>query len=226
MFEATVYDLLGIGTLIIGWLGYTLYADRLSGDRPSLISAMQRHREEWMRCMLKRDPRMVDTQILHMNTRSVSLFITISVLILGGLVAVLGALDRAQVLVSGLPFVVQTTRELWEMKVLVLMIVFAYAFFKFVWSLRQFNYTATLLGAAPPPDALDDHESVAKRMGKLLSLAAQSYNRGIRAYYFGLAILSWFLHPLLLVAATVWVVLVIHRREFRSKSLRILSAER
>ena len=40
------------------------------------------------------------------------------------------------------------------------------------------------------------------------------FNNGLRAYYFGLAAVTWFLHPYAVFAATVWVVLVLYRREF------------
>ena len=54
--------------------------------------------------------------------------------------------------------------------------------------------------------------------------AAAHFNAGVRAYYFGLAALGWFLHPWLFMALTGWVVLVLYRREFRSKLLRTLGA--
>ena len=54
-------------------------------------------------------------------------------------------------------------------------------------------------------------------------LAASHFMRGIRAYFFALALLSWFVHPILFLAATTWVVLVIYRREFRSQSLHIIA---
>ena len=46
----------------------------------------------------------------------------------------------------------------------------------------------------------------------------------MRTYYFGLAALSWFVHPYLLVALTVAVVLVVYRREFRSRTLETIRA--
>ena len=49
--------------------------------------------------------------------------------------------------------------------------------------------------------------------------AARHFNNGLRAYYFGLAALAWFIHPLLLMMATFWVIFVIYRREFRSSTL-------
>ena len=44
----------------------------------------------------------------------------------------------------------------------------------------------------------------------------------LRAYYFGLAALAWFVHPYCFMAATAWVVLVTYRREYRSHALKIL----
>src|SRR3954449_1737799 len=46
----------------------------------------------------------------------------------------------------------------------------------------------------------------------------------MRTYYFGLAALSWFVHPYLLMALTVAVVLVVYRREFRSRTLETITA--
>ena len=51
-----------------------------------------------------------------------------------------------------------------------------------------------------------------------------NFNRGVRAYYYGLAALSWFLHPVLFAVVTVWVVAVIYRREFLSYTLELLES--
>ena len=60
-------------------------------------------------------------------------------------------------------------------------------------------------------------------MGKLSSLGSQHFNDGVRGYYFALATLSWFVHPLVYIAVISWVVIVLHRRDFRSKLLQHLS---
>ena len=39
-----------------------------------------------------------------------------------------------------------------------------------------------------------------------------------------MAALCWFVHPALFVAATAWVVLVLYRREFRSRTRDVLRA--
>ena len=39
---------------------------------------------------------------------------------------------------------------LWEAKTIGLAVIFVYAFFKFAWSYRLYNYVAIMLGATPP----------------------------------------------------------------------------
>jgi len=58
----------------------------------------------------------------------------------------------------------------------------------------------------------------------VISGAVLNFNRGVRAYYFGLAALSWFMHPMLFAAVTIWVVAVVYRREFMSPTLTLLES--
>jgi uncharacterized membrane protein len=55
------------------WAGYGLCADRLHG-RHSLMRSMEAYRRLWMRHMLQRDNRIVDSQIIDNLVRSSSFF--------------------------------------------------------------------------------------------------------------------------------------------------------
>lgn len=220
---ATSLDVVAIVVFCASWVGFTFFADRASHRCRTLGIAMRRHRALWFREMLHRENRMVDAQILAITIRNVSLFLSISVLIVGSAIAALGSLEKAQLLATDLAFVTSASRAMMEVKVLSLGLVFVYAFFKFAWALRQFNYAATLLGAAPASPGAETAEWYVESLARMASFGAQHYNRGVRAYYFGLAMLAWFLHPLLMVVAAIWVVQVLHRREFRSRTFRILA---
>ncbi len=212
----------GVGFILL-WVGYTYFAEHSQAARGNLIDGMALRRQEWMHAMLHRDNRMVDIQIVNALLRSGRFFASTAILIIAGLLAVLGARDQAIALVMDLPFTVSTSRQIWEAKVLFMILVFIYAFFKFVWSMRQYTYCSILIGAAPSAaDLPGDFESIGVSIAKLTSLAAKHTNRGIRAYYFGLAGLGWFVHPWLLLAAALWVVLVLYRREFRSRTMRLI----
>jgi len=218
-------DVAGLITFVALWAGYTITADRLTVGGLSLFAATARHRRTWMRNLCDRDARVADSALLGNLMRSVSFFASASVLILGGLVALLGAGERAYAVIQDLPLVAESGRGIFETKVVILAGVFVYAFFQITWSLRQFNYCCVLLGAAPMPEAeATVKDTYAQHAGRLNALAAHSFNRGLRAYYFALAMMTWFIHAGVMVVATLVVVAVLYRREFRSKTLRALDA--
>ena len=43
------------------------------------------------------------------------------------------------------------TQALFEFKIFMLISIFVYAFFKFTWAIRQFNYFSAIIGSAPDP---------------------------------------------------------------------------
>lgn len=215
-------DILAPLCLVAAWIGYALHADRTR--RSTLMSRMKAYRLAWMRQMAGRDNRIIDTQITSLLVQNISFFASSAILLIGGLVAVLGAREQAMAILLDIPLAAATPAGLWEAKVLLLVVIFVYAFFKFTWALRQFNYVAILIGATPPPsEALTPATARhVERTASVATRAADHFNKAMRAYYFGLAALSWFIHPLLLVAATLWVLVVNWRREFRSHSYMLL----
>lgn len=207
---------------LVVWFGYTWFADR-ERDVHNLTTAMRDYRLLWMKRMLDRDVRMVDTQILGNLMRSMSFFASTTMFIIAGLVAVLGARDKAMAVLDELPFTVNASVQLWDLKVLLLISIFVYAFFKFTWAFRHYNYCLILVGAVPAHDRLDEEcHRIAERAAHIATSTGRHFNRGIRAYYFGLAALSWFLHPVIFVLLTGWVALVLYRREHRSNLLETL----
>ena len=113
---------------------------------------------------------------------------------------------------------------LWNIKILTLMVVFVYAFFKFIWSLRQFNVGLQIMGAAPEHSDLQapDRTSFARITSRVISLGTDTFNAGVRAYYFGLAASGWLLSPLVLGTLALTVLIVLYRRDFRSPALELL----
>jgi uncharacterized membrane protein len=156
--------------------------------------------------------------------RSVSFFASTTVLIIAGLIAILGARERAMAVLADLPFAAASSTLLWDLKVLLLIVLFVYALFKFTWVFGQYNYCLILVGCAPAPGLLSaEGLRIADRLARITSSTGRHSNRGIRVYHFGLAALIWFIHPWLFILLTAWVVLVLYRREFRSRLLRMFS---
>ncbi len=219
--QVPVIDVLSLAWFVLLWAGYTAYADRRARPAQSLRAVMHGYRVQWMQQMLLRDNRVADVNIVRNLLAGVSFFASTTLLILVGVVTVLGSTDQVIVMVRELPFAAPTTLVQWELKLLVLATIFVYAFFKFTWALRQFNYCAVLIGAAPKgPD-----EGAARRAAGVATHASKDFNQGLRAYYFSLAALAWFVSPYLFAAATTIVVAVLYVREFRSMALKVLGGE-
>ncbi|HEX9673896.1 MAG TPA: DUF599 domain-containing protein [Burkholderiales bacterium] len=223
MLPLTWMDVAALVLLVTAWAAYQWYADYGRPSRPQLGREMDRFVRGWIERMVERDNRMVDVNVLRNLMRSSQFFASTTMLILGALVALMGYAERAASVVAELPFGQQVSIRLWELKILVLLLIFVYAFFKFSWSLRQFGFSSILVGAArkPPGDA-SVYAADIDRVAVILSFANRNFNQGLRAYYFGVAALSWFLHPALMIAVTLGVLYVLHQREFRSRTLEVL----
>lgn len=222
---APVHDVIALGCFLLAWLGYGAMAKWLSRRRGSLISAINVFRQRWMRRICSRETHVADATLLSNLLRGALFFASTTVLILGGLIAVLGTGPKVAEVVAQLPYSVPSEAWLMEMKALILIVVFVYAFFKFTWSAWQYNVLSILVGAAPDRHA-DPHEieRYAENAANIATMAGQSYNKGIRAYYFSIPLLAWFIDPLLFLAVTLVVAFVIYRREFSSPMLRSLEA--
>ncbi|OGI48916.1 MAG: hypothetical protein A2151_06250 [Candidatus Muproteobacteria bacterium RBG_16_65_34] len=222
MREIPTADIVSLVWFVAVWIGYTWYADRGPQRARSLRAVMHTHRYEWMRRMLERDNRIVDANILGNLLQSVSFFASTTLLILAGLVTILGSTDKAILLVRELPFAARTSLVLWELKLLVLIVIFVHAFFKFTWALRQFNYCSVLVGAAPNPGGKAADDAYARRAAEVSTLASKDFNQGLRAYYLSLAALAWFISPWVFMLATTVVIAVLYWREYHSEALRTL----
>ena len=176
--------------------------------------------------MVERENRMVDINVIRNLTRASQFFASTTMLILGALVALMGYAEKAAGVLAELPFTQQVSERVWELKILLLILIFVYAFFKLSWSIRQFGLSTVLIGATrKPPEDAEVFASHIDRISTVVSFANGNFNNGLRSYYFGVAALSWFLHPVLMVVITAAVVYVLHEREFRSKTLVALRGE-
>ncbi len=179
-----------------------------------------------MKALMNRDPRMFDALIQNGFQQGVLFFASTSILIVGALLAGLGATEEAIDMLTDLPFATATTRTVWEIKVLLITCIFVFSFFKFAWSYRQFNYVMIIAGAAPNPgeQSPEADDEYARTMAAMHALAAQHFTTGLNAYFFALAAFTWFLSAWVFILATIWVTAVLYRRAFASKFVKILKA--
>jgi uncharacterized membrane protein len=211
-------DILAVGFFIIEWAVYAVTLDYTAYGRDSLSARMHIYREVWIRRLLDRETRMVDTQIMASLQNGTAFFASTSLLAVGGGLALLRSTGDALAVLGALPIDLSPSPALWEIKCVGLVLIFIYAFFKFAWAYRLFNYVAILIGAMPPASQRDTPaaEAHVQRVTRLFEAAGRHFNRGQRAFFFALGYLGWFVSPWVLFATTAAVVIVTWRRQFAS----------
>jgi uncharacterized membrane protein len=213
--------------LFVGmWAGYAWFARRLALTRPSVLASTNRIRHQWMLQATYREVRVLDGVVVQNLSTSPSFFASTTILIIGGLVAVLGITDKATELVREIPFAARTSNLVFDMKILILLAIFVYTFFRFTWSMRQYTFGALMVASAPEAKQFEaqglSRDAFADKAGRIVSLAAETFNDGLRGYYFAFAAMAWFISPWLFIVGTFTVVSVLYRREFHSDVLAVM----
>jgi uncharacterized membrane protein len=214
------------------WSGYAWFAKDRSLTKPSVLASTNRIRRLWMLQTTYREVRVLDGVVIQNLSTSPSFFASTTILLIGGLLAVLSAGDKASDLVRELPFAARTSVLIFELKLMLLLVVFVYAFFRFTWSMRQYTFGALLIAAAPEAkqfEILGDEGEVqrrafAEKAGQVVGMAAETFNDGLRAYYLAFAAVGWFFSPLIFLLATAGVIYILYQREFHSEVLDALKA--
>jgi uncharacterized membrane protein len=221
-------DWAALGFLIAAWHAYAWFADTLppvgtplEGSPRNLNVAMHRVRKQWMKRMVRREERVIDVILTGHTVNSLSFFASTSMIVIAGLVGTLGGSGSAFRVLESLSFAQTTTEFVFQMKIVGLIGMFVIAFYKFTWALRQYNFLCALIGAAPSHESHPTEAEVdrfAEHASRMLSLALTSFNGGIRAFYFAVAWLAWFIHPYAFIATTAVMVAVLYKRQTHSRS--------
>ena len=217
----TTLDAVGLGLLVLCWVGCSLIVEHPPKSYPSTSQIMAGFRREWMRQFVDRDPRIFDSQIISSLRQGTAFFASASMIAIGGGFALLGNAERLRGVAQDLTLESDPIFML-EVKLLVLLLFAANAFLKFVWSHRLFGYCSVIMSAVPNDPKDPKALPMALQAGEINVTAARGYNRGLRSVYFGIASSAWLLGPEVLIVATLVTLSVILRREFASQSRQVL----
>jgi uncharacterized membrane protein len=220
-------DWLALAWFFSAWVAYSWFTKSQGKKRGSLIATTNRYRSLWMHVATSRDPRVLDGIITQNLSSTPAFFSSTTIIVIGGLFALLGSTDKAAELVRDIPFAERTSVLIFDLKVLVMIGIFVFSFFRFSWSMRQYTFVALLIGSMPDPKDFEagkfDREQFSQRAGRMLGMAAETFNDGLRGYYFAFAVIAWFFSAAVFAAATAFVLLILYHREYRSDVLEVLA---
>lgn len=217
----TQLDIIAIIWFLAAATAYSWFSEHGPLKNRSLTAHMNKRREAWLRVALQRDLRIVDTSIVAGLQNGTAFFASASLLGIGACFAMLRSANEIFSLLKELPFSTSNSQTEWEIKVFCLLILFAYAFFKFGWSHRLWNYTSMLVGALPLPQDTDEVKKEEAMQSALAMniLAGKHFNRGLRTFFLSIGIIGWFVGPIVFMVATTWIIIVLIRRQFFSDSV-------
>lgn len=216
----TTLDLMALLWFAAIWVGYGVLVEKTRFGERSLTAAMNAERVKWMETMVERENRIVDTSIMTGLQQGTAFFASTSLLAIGGALALMRASEEAMAITAYLPLSLPTSRAVWELKVFGLAVIFVYAFFKFAWAYRVFNYAAIMMGAVMHEEGSRERMLAQAHKAAAMQIAASGhFNRGLRAFFFALGYLGWFMGPVVLILTTAGVALVLYRRQFASTAL-------
>lgn len=220
----TPFDLAAFVWFLAVWVGQAWMTEQSPWAKHSLTHYINIGRHGWVRQAATRELRMVDTGIIAGLQNGTAFFASTSLLAIGGGFTLLNSVDHAVGVVSAISDLTATNRIAFEYKVIGLLGIYAYAFFKFGWAYRMFNFASILLGALPPPSQADTPEMdrAVARASSIIVVAGTNFNRGLRAFFMSIGYLGCFLGPLALILSSTFIAVILARRQFTSNAVKAM----
>lgn len=208
-----------ISTLLplLCYFAYNIIVPWIERRRPSLSVIMNMQRRRWVANASRRESPF-DAILSGNIMQSVSFLASTAVLLVLAVFAVFGQLPTLMAALESLSF--ERTYSVADVQIhlVVMLALFVLAFFAFTLSLRQFNHFCIMLGAIDHSVATPDDEVDA--IARMNALGAKNFNSGIRAYYFSVATVAWFVSEWLAIAACLVTIFILAHREFFSTAHR------
>lgn len=206
---------------LLCWFAYNYGVPLLEKRRPSLSTIMSMQRRRWVANAVSRDTPL-DAILAGNLMGSVSFLASTSVLLalavftaFGNLTALMGTLGTVGLQVT------YSTHDV-QLHLFAMLAIFVLSFFSFTLALRQFNHFCILLGAIDHSGHTTADEITA--IAQLNSLAAKNFNNGIRAYYFAVPMVFWFVSEWVAIGVSALTVAFLIHREFFSSAHRVAAS--
>ena len=202
---------------LICYFAYNIIVPQVEKLRPSLSTIMNIQRRRWVaNAALRESP--FDAILSGNIMGSVSFLASTAVLLILAIFAVFGQVPALMTALNSLTLErTYTTIEV-QLHLLVMLSMYVLAFFAFTLSLRQFNHFCIMLGALDHASPISEAEIDA--ITAMNALGARNFNSGVRAYYFSVATVAWFVSEWLPILACLATILILAHREFFSSAHR------
>lgn len=164
-------------------------------------------REQWVRSIMQNKSDIVAVQTLRNGVMASNFLASTAILISLGLLSMAFKPGLFQEISHVLNLTGVRSETLWMVKLLLLVVLFFYAFFNFTLTIRYYNHAGFMINILEAHDPTATPEVVAE----VLNHGALHYTFGMRGFYLAVPIGLWFFGPLWMLAGSIVLVWVLNR---------------
>ncbi|MBU0728359.1 MAG: DUF599 domain-containing protein [Proteobacteria bacterium] len=205
-------DWIALGLYLSGLFGYRYFLAFMLRNRPHslFLGKLQEYRNAWIGAYSGGKEGIVVVQTLRNMIMSASFLASTAVILIMGALNLLPGLGATARVAD---FAGASNDSLTGFKVLLIIIILSYSFFKFTWYIREVNYMSVILNIAK--DKLDEIEGgdSTPDIARMFLTSGIHFSLGVRGYYFLVPLLMWFFSPILMSIASVLIVYILIRRD-------------
>ena len=188
--------------MLIYYLYLKKRTHRLPNSSVQSVNAMIR--ERWvMMIMTRSNMEILAIQTLRNSVMAASFMATTATLLIVGVLNLSEKIGQWAENLHPLFSFCQSSNDLWQLKLGILLLSFAVAFYYFAMAIRFFNHVGYMINL--PFDAATDN-GLYQQTCAYLNKAGSYYTFGIRTFFFGLPIISWFFGAYFLLFSTVCLI--------------------
>lgn len=222
----SLINIIALVCFVCCWFGYTVFARKKAKTTNCIARCLHQHRIHWMYEIMTKELKVGEAALLANLERNIAFFASSTLLVLAGVLTLFAQVEKLEAVITSIPYAEAPFHSVIQLKLGLLAFIFVLAFFQFTWSMRQYGFLNVMVGAAPHDESgkNENLKKYAKQMAVVQDQAAHSYNYGLRSYYFSIAAICWFFHPVLFILASLFVVYTLYMREFQSKAVKAITA--
>ncbi|MDA8137084.1 MAG: DUF599 domain-containing protein [Desulfobacteraceae bacterium] len=164
-------------------------------------------RQQWVRSIMHNKSDLLAVQTLRNGVMASNFLASTAILIDLGLLSVVFKPSFFQEVSYSMSLVGTHNQALWLFKLMVLVVLFFYAFFNFTLTIRYYNHAGFMINILEAHDPTVTPEVVAEA----LNLGALHYTLGMRGFYLAVPLGLWMFGPLWMFCGAVILVLVLNK---------------
>ena len=202
-------DIAGFGAslaLLVSYRGYLHY--RLSKDPGYTVQRVNNLvRSAWVENIMNSGNRdIMAVQTLRNAIMGPTFLASTAALLIVGTLTLTGQGDKLSDTWHVLNVFGAKGQELWQAKILLLLLDFMVSFFSFTMAIRLFIHVGFMINV---PLSLDHKPISARHVAIYLNRAGSYHSIGMRAYYFAVPLVFWLFGPHLMLLATMILVVIL-----------------